>query len=353
MVQTPNKQLVLLKQLPEGYPVVGEHIDVRESTIDLEAPLQEGQALIKVHVISIDPFLRSSMRGNSRDEHIPPVDVDQPMYGYTLSTVIKSNIDKFQQDDIVVGITNLEEYTTISSSDPFFSVTRVRNDIKNSVLPLSYYVGVLGMPGHTAYAGLFEVGKPKKGETLFVSAAAGAVGQIVGQLGKILGLRVLGSAGSDEKIAYLKEIGFDAVFNYKTTSNISEKLTELAPKGIDVYFDNVGGETLEAVLENANRFARIVACGMISTYYSEKDIGVRNLMKIVPKHITLEGFAVFDYMHLEDQFTNEVTQWLKEEKMKYRESTTNGIDGAAQALVDAMHGKNNGKQIVHVSSPSF
>ncbi|KAI9278874.1 hypothetical protein BDA99DRAFT_544929 [Phascolomyces articulosus] len=353
MVQTPNKQLVLLKHILRGYPVAGEHIDVQESSIDLEAPLKEDQALLKVHTISIDPFLRGPMKGVDAGGYFPPFDVGQTMYGYTISTVIKSNIDKFKQGDVVIGITNLEEYAVISSSHPFFSFCIVRNDIKDSGLPLSYYVGVLGMPGLTAYFGFLEVGKPKKGETLFVSAAAGAVGQIVGQIGKILGLRVIGSAGTDEKIAYLKQIGFDAVFNYKKTNNMSEKLAELAPEGIDVYFDNVGGETLEAVLNNVNRFARIAVCGMVSTYNAEKDIGVHNLMNIVPKHAKLEGFAVSDYFHLEEQFTKDVVQWLKEGKLTYRESVAENIDEAAQALVDVMYGNNSGKQIIRVSDPSF
>ncbi|KAI9495749.1 hypothetical protein BDB00DRAFT_927347 [Zychaea mexicana] len=352
MVFTPNKQLVFLKSLPTGYPVAGEHLAVQSSsTIDLDAPLQEGQVLLKVHLLAMDPFMRGPMRLSEPGDYFPSYTVGQPIYGITTSTVLKSTNPRFKKDDLVVGMTTFEEYTIVSSG-PFSEWLAVCNEAKTSGLPLSYYVGILGMPGHTAYAGLLEVGKPKKGETLFVSGASGTVGQLVGQMGKLLGLHVVGSAGSDEKCAFLKEAGFDGVVNYKT-DNMREKLAELCPNGVDVYFDNVGGETLEAAIERANRLARFVCCGMASTYNAEKEVGIRNLFKIIPKHITLEGFAVTDYSHLEGQFKKEVTQWLLDEKIKYRETITDGFDEAAQAFVDVMHGRNFGKQVVFVSKPSF
>ncbi|KAI7852709.1 hypothetical protein BDC45DRAFT_550450 [Circinella umbellata] len=353
MVQTSNKQLTLLKNIPHGYPVVGEHIDVKESTIDLEAPLEEGAILLKIHIISADPFMRSPMKGNDSGSFFPPYLIGQPMYGMTVSSVIKSNNAKFNKDDLVVGITNIEEYTVIDPSNPFFNWLEIRNKTKTSGLPLSYAVSVLGMPGQTAYHGLLQVGKPKEGETLYVSAASGAVGQLVGQIGKQRGLKVVGSAGSDEKVAYLKEIGFDEAFNYKKTSSITNTLKELCPNGIDIYFDNVGGEQLEAAIDNANHFARFPLCGMISTYNTKEPVRVRNMMSLMPKHITLEGFSVSDYFQLNDQFTEEVTGWLKEGKIQYRETIAGSIDEAAQAVVDVFYGKNFGKQSIYVSDPSF
>jgi NADPH-dependent curcumin reductase CurA len=194
---------------------------------------------------------------------------------------------------------------------------------------------------------LFAIGKPKKGETLFISAASGAVGQLVGQLGKEFGLHVVGSAGSDEKVAYLKSIGFDDAFNYKT-ENIDEALTRTCPKGIDVYFENVGGETLEIVINHMNVFGRIVACGMISQYNTQEYYGVKNLMMIVGKRLRFEGFIVSDHNDMEPEFLTKVIALLKEGKFQYRETISEGIETTPQALADVLKGNNFGKQVIKV-----
>lgn len=194
---------------------------------------------------------------------------------------------------------------------------------------------------------LFAIGQPKKGETLFVSAASGAVGQLVGQLGKEFGLHVVGSAGTDDKVEYLKTIGFDEAFNYKT-ENVNEALARTCPNGIDVYFENVGGETLEAVINNMNVFGRIVACGMISQYNTQEPYGVKNLINIVGKRIRFQGFIVTDHGDLEPEFLTKVIAVLKEGKFQYRESISEGIETTPEALFDVLKGNNFGKQVVKV-----
>lgn len=200
---------------------------------------------------------------------------------------------------------------------------------------------------HDVFLSLFAIGQPKKGETLFISAASGAVGQLVGQLGKEFGLRVIGSAGSDEKVAYLKTIGFDEAFNYKT-ENINEALSRTCPDGIDVYFENVGGETLEAAINHMNVFGRIVGCGMISQYNTQDLYGVKNLVNIVGKRLRFQGFIVSDHPELEPEFLTKVIALLKEGKFKYRETISEGIETTPEALLDVLKGNNFGKQVVKV-----
>lgn len=195
---------------------------------------------------------------------------------------------------------------------------------------------------------LQEIGKPKKGETLYVSAAAGAVGQLVGQFGKALGLYVVGSAGSDKKVAYLKEIGFNAAFNYKN-GDILDNLREYCPNGIDVFFDGVGGKMLDAVLVHANNFARIVSCGMISQYNLSKPEPLYNLIYIVSKRIKFDGFIIMDHMDFEDKFLHDVTEMIVEKKVQYKEDIENGIDKVPEALVKVLRGENFGKQVVHIA----
>jgi NADPH-dependent curcumin reductase CurA len=183
---------------------------------------------------------------------------------------------------------------------------------------------------------------------LYVSAASGAVGQLVGQLGKILGLHVVGSAGSDEKVAYLKEIGFDGAFNYKT-KDTNEAFKELCPNGIDIYFENVGGKMLEDVINHANRFARIVCCGMISQYNTKNPEPIHNLIQVVAKSLEIRGFIVSDSPELQQPFREEMTQYIKENKIQYRESVAEGIENTPEALIDVLRGKNFGKQVVKVA----
>lgn len=196
---------------------------------------------------------------------------------------------------------------------------------------------------------LFEIGQPKKGETLFISAASGAVGQLVGQLGKEFGLHVVGSAGSDDKVEFLKSIGFDDAFNYKT-QDMNAELSRTCPNGIDVYFENVGGETLEHVINHMNIHGRVAACGMISQYNTQEQYGVRNLISVVGKRLRIQGFIVSDHQSLEPEFLQKVIALLKEGKFTYRETISEGIESTPQAMLDVLKGTNFGKQVVKVSS---
>jgi NADPH-dependent curcumin reductase CurA len=226
------------------------------------------------------------------------------------------------------------------------------NAVDPDLAPLSYYLGVLGMPGMTAYVGLKGVAEMKEGENLFVSAASGAVGQVVGQIGKNMGCHVAGSAGSDDKIAYLTdELGFDAAFNYKT-DDVYKAVRTTNPKGIDVYFENVGGPVLEAAINNLNFNSRIALCGMISMYNSTLDDlppGPRNMAVLVGRSVRMQGFIVSNYPDLCREWVGIGAGWLKEGKLKYRESVAEGVENAPQAFIDMLGGKNFGKQVVKLS----
>ncbi|KAI8376289.1 uncharacterized protein BYT42DRAFT_498160 [Radiomyces spectabilis] len=347
MVQ--NKQVIFTK-VPTTFPEDGEHMQVRESTIDLDAHLTSGEIILKNLALSVDPYMRGRMRDPSVKSYSPAFPLNQPMTGSTMSVVVKSNHPKFKEGDLVYGNTGMgifEEYTRVGGVYLEKAYT-VRNEPKENGLPITNYLGVLGMPGMTAYVGLFKIGAPKKGETLYVSAASGAVGQLVGQMGKAFGLHVVGSAGSDEKVEYLKSIGFDGVFNYKT-EDIDDKLGELCPNGIDIYFENVGGKMLECVIKRANNFARIVACGMISQYNREHPEPIHNLMQVVAKRLRIEGFIVGDHLDMEQEFREKVTKMLLNKEIQYKESVAHGIENTPKALIDVLRGKNFGKQVVKIA----
>ncbi|KAI8983930.1 hypothetical protein BDF20DRAFT_355070 [Mycotypha africana] len=337
---------IIFAKIPTGYPEVGEHMVIKKDEIDLDADIPQGAVLVKNLCLSVDPYMRGRMRDANVKSYSPAFTVNEPMNGHGMSEVIKSNNDKFKKGDIVYGMVGFEEYTLVPKE--LMPMLEVRNEAKSSKIPLTNYIGVLGMPGMTAYVGLKKFGKPKKGESLYVSAASGAVGQLVGQMGKILGLHVVGSAGSDEKVAYLRELGFDGAFNYKT-QDTKEAFKELLPNGIDIYFENVGGKMLEDVISHCNKFARIVCCGMISQYNTTEPYGIRNLMQVIAKSLEIRGFIVSDSLEMQESFRKEVTEWIKNGKISYRESVAEGIESVPQALVDVLHGKNFGKQVVKIA----
>ncbi|KAI9478232.1 MAG: hypothetical protein EXX96DRAFT_504545 [Benjaminiella poitrasii] len=342
---TSNTKIIFAK-IPESYPEAGEHMVIKKDEIDLKAEIPQGAILLKTLCLSVDPYMRGRMRDVSIKSYSPAFPLGEPMNGHAMSKVIKSNNDKFKVGDVVYGMTPFAEYNLIPEN--FTNYFEVRNEAKTSGVPITNYIGILGMPGMTAYVGLMKFGRPKKGESLYVSAASGAVGQLVGQIGKILGLHVVGSAGSDEKVAYLKELGFDGAFNYKT-QDTREAFKEFLPNGIDIYFENVGGKMLEDVIAHANKFARIVCCGMISQYNKKNPDPIHNLMQIVAKSLELRGFIVSDSPEMEEPFRKEVTKWIQDGQIKYRESVVEGIDQTPQALIDVLRGKNFGKQVVKIA----
>merc|ERR1711939_125932 len=282
----------VFKKVPDGLPKVGQDLVVETHDIDLDQELQNGSILVKNMYISLDPYMRGKMREAGTKSYSPPFPIDQPMTSLALAKVLKSKNDKFKEGDIVRLGDAMSEYAVVPEA--YLGMAVVINNQHN--IDIAHYIGALGMPGLTAYSSFYEIGKPKKGETIFISAASGAVGQLVGQLAKHDGLKVIGSVGSDEKLEYItKDLGFDGGFNYKKEA-AGDALARLAPEGIDIYYENVGGEQLSAALNAMKTFGRVVACGMISQYNlpPAEQYGVKNLMLVVAKRITMRGFIVFD-----------------------------------------------------------
>ncbi|MFF7200549.1 MULTISPECIES: NADP-dependent oxidoreductase [unclassified Streptomyces] len=322
---------------PHGWPKA-EDFALREVPVSEPA---EGRVLVRNLYFSVDPYMRGRM--NDVKSYTPPFQLDRPMEGGAVGEVIASNAEGFAVGDHVLHGLGWREYADV----PAKHATKV----DGSVAPLSAYLGVLGMPGLTAYAGLFEVASFKEGDAVFVSGAAGAVGSQVGQLARIKGAsRVIGSAGSDEKVKLLvEEYGFDAAFNYKN-GPVAQQLKEAAPDGIDVYFDNVGGEHLEAALSSFNVHGRATICGMIAQYNNtEAAPGPRNLALVIGKRLRLQGMLVNDHNDLAPQFVKDVAGWIASGELKYNETVVEGIENGYDAFVGLLRGENTGKMIVSLT----
>ncbi|TQV91312.1 NADP-dependent leukotriene B4 12-hydroxydehydrogenase [Cordyceps javanica] len=347
----PNKTFIF-KQIPKGVPVPGQDLAVESREIDLETP-PKGGLVLEVLEASYDPYLRGRMRESSTKSYAAAFQVGEPITNATLSRVLKSDSPDFKQGDIVRAHTPIAEYARLD--DPAKAMAfKIENPHE---LDLSYFLGPLGMSGLTAWSSLYRIGKPKKGETIFVSSAAGSVGQIVGQIAKHEGLTVIGSVGTDDKLDFItKELGFDAGFNYKK-ERPADALPRLAPQGIDIYYENVGGEHLAAALDNMNVGGRIPVCGMISGYNQEASerASINNLIQLVAKQILMQGFLVHtpgfgpDYFqeHLE-----KLSSWLADGTFKSKLHFTEGIDNAAEGFVDMLEGRNFGKAILRIKSPN-
>ncbi|XP_057836194.2 2-alkenal reductase (NADP(+)-dependent) isoform X1 [Cryptomeria japonica] len=335
-----NKQ-VLFKDYIEGVPKESD-MELKSSTIALEVKEGTQDVLLKNLYLSCDPYMRGRMR-NFHNSYIPPFAPGSVLQGFVVAKVILSDHPDFKEGDLVSGMSGWEEYSIIPKGKNLTKITRTD-------LPLSYFVGILGMPGITAYAGFFEVCSPKKGEHVFVSAASGAVGQLVGQFAKLMGCYVVGSAGSKEKVDLLKnKQGFDNAFNYKEEHDLNATLQRHFPEGIDIYFDNVGGSMLDAALVNMKVHGRIAVCGVISQNSFQNAQAIHNINMVIPKRIRLEGFLQSDYAHLYPQFLENVINYIKERKITYIEDVAEGLENAPAAFVGLFHGKNLGKQVVHIS----
>lgn len=330
-----NRRITLASR-PSGM-VTDENFRMVEAPVPAPA---EGQVLLKILYLSVDPYMRGRM--STRPSYAPPVELGEVMCGGTVGEVVESKDSQFQVGDIVESYSGWQEYAVAEGKS--------LRKIDASAAPVSTALGVLGMPGLTAYFGLLEVGRPVAGETVVVSGAAGAVGSAVGQIAKIVGCRVVGIAGSEEKVRLLtEEFGFDGAFNYKTTGDYGAKLRELCPGGVDVYFDNVGGEIADAVFGVLNVKARIAVCGQISMYNEEKeDVGPRLLPRLLVKQARAEGFLVFQFAERYGEGISKMTEWVKEGRLKYRENVVEGLENAPRALMALFHGENTGKQLVKV-----
>ncbi|KAF6829450.1 zinc-binding dehydrogenase [Colletotrichum musicola] len=344
---TQNKTLIF-KKVPTGLPVAGEHLAVENRPIDLnDAP--EGGLVVEILYASFDPYQRGRMRDAGKKSYSPPFEIDGPITNDTIGKVLKSDNADFPEGSLVVSHTPIAEYARVTPAQ----LQRGRKINNPHGLDLGLFLGPLGMPGLTAWAGLHKIGQPKKGETIFVSSAAGAVGQVVGQIAKREGLTVIGSVGSDEKLEFItKELGFDTGFNYKT-ENPKEALPRLAPEGIDIYYENVGGDHLEAALTSMKVGGRVPVCGMIGNYNLPPDQqkGINGLTQLVTKQITMQGFLVgnpsFGPAHFKDHQEN-MQKWLADGSVKAKLSVTEGIDNAADGLIGMLVGKNFGKAVLKV-----
>ncbi|HCK83297.1 MAG TPA: NADP-dependent oxidoreductase [Hyphomonadaceae bacterium] len=327
---------VRLKSRPIALPTA-ENFELVETS--LPAP-GAGEVLVRNLWMSVDPYMRGRMY--DRPSYVPPFQLGEALQGGAIGRVEQSNHPDFKPGDLVESM--------LGWRDAFVAPSAALQKLPAENVPPQAYLGVLGMPGLTAYAGLQRIGEPKPGDTVFVSGAAGAVGSVVCQIAKLRACKVVASAGSDEKLNWLKSVGVDAGVNYKTCGNLLEAVRAAAPNGIDIYFDNVGGEHLEVALEVARPFARFVECGMISAYNAaEPPPGPRNLMYIVGKNIKMQGFIVAFHFDMRDQFRAEMTQWIKDGKIKWEETVENGIASAPKAFLNLFAGANTGKMLVKLA----
>ncbi len=332
---TTSAREVRLVRRPRGEPVPD---DFELAVVDV-APPAEGEVVVRNLFVSVDPYMRGRM--NDVKSYVPPYQLGKAMEGGAVGEVVASTVDTHAPGDLVLH--GLGWRAVAVGPAKGFKVLE-RTDVSPS-----YHLGVLGMPGLTAYAGLFEVAGFSPGETLFVSGAAGAVGSLVGQLAKSRGGTVIGSAGSPEKVRWLtEELGFDAAFDYKAAP-VAQQLRAAAPDGIDVYFDNVGGDHLEAAISSLKVHGRACICGMISAYNAtEPPAAPRNLAQVVGKRLRIEGMLVSDHGHLQGQFMRDVSEMLADGRVKAQETVVDGIENAVDAFLGLLSGRNTGKMVVRI-----
>ncbi|KAF2868678.1 hypothetical protein BDV95DRAFT_499805 [Massariosphaeria phaeospora] len=343
---------VIFKQVPSGWPVPGQDLVLEDRGFDLEQNPPEGGVTVRNYYASFDPYMRGRMREPTIKSYAPPFDLGKPITNSSIVKIIKSNNSKFSPGDLVLSPipSPIEEYS-VFSKEATESAHKLENPYK---LDPKTFLGALGMPGLTAWSSFYEIGKPKKGETIFISAASGAVGQLVGQLAKHEGLKVIGSVGDDKKLDYItKELGFDAGFNYKKEKP-ADALARLAPKGLDIYYENVGGEQLEAAIDHLTNFGRIIACGMISQYNAsnEERYPIPNLENVVKKRLTMRGFIVSDANmgpNYAKDHQEKLQKWIADGSFKAKMSVTEGIDNAIDGLLGMFKGQNFGKAVLQIA----
>jgi NADPH-dependent curcumin reductase len=335
-----NQQIVLASR-PEGEPTAQ---NFRLDTVDVPA-VAEGQVLVKHHYLSLDPYMRGRM--NDGKSYAQPQPLDAVMIGGTVGEVVESRHPQFAPGDAVVGMGGWQQYSVVDAAQP-----GLLRKVSTEHVPLSAYLGAVGMPGATAWVGLTQIIEPKAGETVVVSAASGAVGSAVGQLAMARGCRAVGLAGGPEKCAYVvDELGFDACIDYKAhpdLKSLSKALKEACPQGIDGYFENVGGMILDAIMLRMNAFGRIAFCGMISGYNGEP-IPMLNPSLILVSRLKLQGFIVSEHMGLWPEALKELGMMVATGKLKYRESVADGLAAAPEAFLGLLKGRNFGKQLVKLA----
>ena len=328
-MNAPMNRRWTLTSRPQGLP---KRSDFTYDTLPAPDP-QDGEFLVRTHYISLDPAMRGWM--NDARSYVPPVKLGEVMRALAVGQVVASRNKDFAEGDHVVGVFGMQDYAISDGG----GVQKV--DASQAPLPL--FISALGMPGMTAYFGLMDVGAPKAGETVVVSAASGAVGALVGQIARIKGCRAVGLAGGPEKCAYVRDtLGFDAVIDYKN-EDVGRALTQHCPKGIDVYFDNVGGDILDEALARINRYARVVICGAISQYNTAAVAGPKNYLSLLVNHGRMEGFVVFDYAARYAEGLAAMAGWLREGSLKSREDVVDGLETFPETLLKLFSGENFGK----------
>lgn len=334
MTQETSKRIILAKR-PVGMPTI-EDFQFEEGPLPQPG---EGEVLIRTSYLSVDPYMRGRM--NDRKSYVPPYELGKVILGGAVGEVILSQADEFQVGDIVVGNLGWQTHAVAKANQ--------LKKVDEQLAPITTALGILGMTGLTAYFGLLDIGQPKAEETVVVSGAAGAVGTVVGQIAKIKGCRVVGIAGSDAKIRYLiDELGFDAAINYKATDRRAV-LAKECPNGVDVYFDNVGGEISDDVMLLLNKHARIPICGQIALYNMTKpDFGPRMQSQLLITSSLMKGFIVSDYLQRFEEGAIQLAEWVKEGRLKYREQIAEGFENTVDAFLGLFTGENLGKQLVRV-----
>ena len=345
MPEGRNTRIVLAERPVNRAPVEG---DFRIERVPLADPA-DGEVLIRNGFLSLDPYMRGRM--SAAKSYAEPVQVGGVMPGEAVGQVVASRHPAWRPGDMVLGNTGWQEFGVL----PGERITR----IDPNLAPASYYLGVLGMPGMTAYCALLYLGEPQPEQTVLVSAASGAVGQVVGQIAKIRGCRVVGIAGSDDKLAYVRDqLGFDAALNYKDRDGgtkefetLSREVADCCPDGVNVYFDNVGGVVHDAALANIALHGRVIVCGTIAVYneLEKRDIGIRWMRQLLVKRARMEGFLVFDHAHRTEEFRHTMAGWLSEGRITYKEDVAEGIESAPRAFIGMLAGANRGKQLVRIS----
>lgn len=325
---------IRLKSRPDGMPTK-DNFEFKETEVPT---VKDGEVLLKGFFYSVDPYMRGRM--NEGKSYVAPFKVGEPLSGGVIAEVIESKSSDFKKGDKVQANLPWKKEMMAKAED--------LQKIDDSIAPASYYLGILGMTGLTAYFGLLDIGKPKKGETVVISGAAGAVGSVVGQIAKIKGCQVVGIAGSDAKIKMLKEkFGFDAGINYKSTDDMKAAVAKACPDGVDIYYDNVGGPISDAVIANINFHARIPLCGQISLYNAtETPTGPRLQPMLLTRSVLMQGFIVGNYSDRFSEGSKQLAQWVKDGKLTFEETIVEGFDKLPEAFIGLFHGENKGKMVV-------
>ncbi|MED6193380.1 hypothetical protein PIB30_018909 [Stylosanthes scabra] len=343
-------------EVSNKYIVVKHHIqdapkesdfEIKTGALKLSVDSGSNDIIVKNLYISIDPYQINRMKSHSPSQtainFAAPITPGEAIDALVIGKVVYSGNAKFEKEDLVMGVFSWAEYSLIKEEN-------IIKKLEPSQFPLTYHIGVLGFNGLSAYAGFFEVCKPQKGEKVFVSAACGSVGSLVGQYAKILGCYVVGCAGTQDKVRLLKDkLGFDDAFNYKEEKDLTSTLARYFPNGIDIYFDNVGGEMLEAAVENMNAFGRVSICGVISEYTDSEKRASPNMLNVVYKRINIRGFLAADYMNIFQEFIDKTSEYLRSGRLHVLEDVSSGVDSIPSAFVGLFNGNNVGKKIVKVA----